>query len=341
VDGYTVLAEIVRRAGGTYLPVLVMTADTTSAASHRALSEGARDFLTKPFDFTDLVLRVGNLLETRSLYQELRRVSGSLASELGQLRQRETDHKAAYQATADAIEHLLSHGGMNMVFQPVIDTLTGTVLGFEALARFSVEPQRGPDQWFADASAVGLGPALELAAVTRALDALAELPADVFLAVNVSAETVLAGDLIGLATPDIAPRLVFELTEHNPIEDYDPVLRALAPLRARGARLAVDDTGAGYASLRHILALSPDIIKLDLSLVRDIHHDAARRALAAALTSFATDTGTHLIAEGVETEEQLATLTSLGIRWAQGYHLGRPAALPSGQSRAGVPTEIS
>jgi EAL domain-containing protein (putative c-di-GMP-specific phosphodiesterase class I) len=339
VDGFAILAEIVRRAAGSYLPVLVMTADTTSDACHRALTEGARDFLTKPFDFTDVVLRVGNLLETRKLHQDLRRASGALAAELGQIRQQETADQAAHQATLDLVRAVLSGDAMHMVFQPVVDTASEVIIGYEALARFAVEPQRGPDKWFADASAVGLGPALELAAVSRALDALPDLPEQAFLAVNVSPETLLGAELVALATPDIAPRVVLELTEHNPIEDYAPVIRALAPLRSRGVRLAVDDTGAGYASLRHILALSPDIIKLDLSLVRDINHDAARRALAAALTSFASDTGTGLIAEGVETADQLATLTSLGIRWAQGYYLGRPEPLSSRKTRTAMATD--
>jgi EAL domain-containing protein (putative c-di-GMP-specific phosphodiesterase class I) len=155
--------------------------------------------------------------------------------------------------------------------------------------------------------------------------------------VNVPAETLLGPELLALAAPDIAPRLVLELTEHMPIQDYGPVLCALGPLRNRGVQLAVDDTGAGYASLRHILTLTPDIIKLDGSLVRGIQHDPARRALAAALISFATDTETRLIAEGVETGDELATLTALGIRWVQGYHLGRPAALKAEQAPASVP----
>jgi EAL domain-containing protein (putative c-di-GMP-specific phosphodiesterase class I) len=323
----------VRRAAGTYLPVVVMTADTTSEVSHRALAAGARDFLTKPFDFKEVILRVGNLLETRQLHQQLRRVSGSLAGQLGEMRRQESADIALRETARRNVEEVLLNESIQMVFQPVIETSSGAVLGFEALARFPGEPPRGPDKWFADASAVGLGAALEMAAVTSALRSLPDLPRDAFLAVNVSAETLLGTDLCAVVTEDIAPRLVLELTEHQPIEDYEPLLRALQPLLDLGARLAVDDTGAGYSSLRHILALRPTIIKLDISLVRDIPRDPARRALAAALVTFANETGSHLIAEGIETAEELATLTALGVSWGQGYYLGRPAPLTATAER--------
>jgi EAL domain-containing protein (putative c-di-GMP-specific phosphodiesterase class I)/CheY-like chemotaxis protein len=332
VDGFTILREVVRRAAGTYLPVLVMTADTTTDASHRALSDGARDFVTKPFDFTEVVLRVGNLLETRQLHQHLRRVGGALAGQLGELRRQESADQALRAAIRRDVEAVLTDGSMHMVFQPVLETTTRAVVGFEGLARFRTDPPRGPDKWFADASEVGLGTQLEMAAVSRAVEALTHLPAGAFLAVNVSAETLLGRGLLDVVLPDFAHRVVLELTEHQPIEDYEPLMRAIKPLRDRGARVAVDDTGAGYSSLRHILALCPDIIKLDISLVRDIHVDPARRALAASLVTFARETGSELIAEGIETAEELSAITALGIRWGQGYHLGRPSPLTADSS---------
>jgi EAL domain-containing protein (putative c-di-GMP-specific phosphodiesterase class I) len=162
-----------------------------------------------------------------------------------------------------------------------------------------------------------------MAAVASAMRVLPDLPANAFLAVNVSAETLLRDELRDVVTAEHGPRMVLELTEHQPIEDYAPLLRALEPLRERGARIAVDDTGAGYASLRHILALRPDIIKLDISLVRDLNHDPARRALAASLVTF-------------ENADELAALTALGIRWGQGYYLGRPAPLATADERQTV-----
>ena len=328
LDGYAVLEQIVQRAAGSYLPVLVLTADSTPAATQRALMAGARDFVTKPFNTAEVMLRVGNLLETRALYQQLRRQHAALAGELGTLRRQETDQAATVAARVAAVQGVLSGGDLQMVFQPVVDLDSGAVWAYEALARFPAEPRRGPDLWFADAAEVGLGTPLEIAAISRALEALPLLPAGTFLAVNVSPPTLLRPELLDVVSAELAPRLMLELTEHVPVEDYAPVLRALEPLRAKGARLAVDDTGAGFASLRHILALAPDVLKLDISLVRGIDADPARRALAAALVSFGADTGAALIAEGIETPAELATLIRLGLRWGQGYHLGRPAPLP-------------
>lgn len=122
-------------------------------------------------------------------------------------------------------------------------------------------------------------------------------------------------------------RIVLEITEQHAIEEVAAITAAVAPLRAGGMRLAVDDAGAGYSGLQQILALKPDLIKLDRTLIQDIHHDPAKRSLAAALAAFAADTGSTLIAEGVETESELAMLRVAGIDKVQGYLLGRPMPL--------------
>jgi EAL domain-containing protein (putative c-di-GMP-specific phosphodiesterase class I) len=124
-----------------------------------------------------------------------------------------------------------------------------------------------------------------------------------------------------------AKRLVVEITEHEPVEAYDELAASLQPLRDLGVRIAIDDAGAGYASLRHTLAVSPDIVKVDISLTRSIDLDRGRRALASALISFADEMDMTIIAEGIETEAELTTLADLGVRYGQGYHLAEPAAL--------------
>jgi EAL domain-containing protein (putative c-di-GMP-specific phosphodiesterase class I) len=148
-----------------------------------------------------------------------------------------------------------------------------------------------------------------------------------YLAINVSPETVLAGQLDDVLDDVAVERIVLEITEHAAIASYEQLAAALDPLRARGLRVAVDDAGAGYASFRHILRVRPDLIKLDMALTREIDRDHARRALASALITFARETGTSIVAEGVETFEELRTLRQLGVRVAQGYHLGRPGPL--------------
>jgi EAL domain-containing protein (putative c-di-GMP-specific phosphodiesterase class I) len=119
--------------------------------------------------------------------------------------------------------------------------------------------------------------------------------------------------------------VVLELTEHVPVEDYAVLNAALAPLRACGARVAVDDTGSGFASLRHIIDLHPDIIKLDIAITRGIDTDPSRAALAGMLAGFAVEMGIDVVAEGVETLAQRDRLLELGVVHGQGDLLGRPA----------------
>jgi EAL domain-containing protein (putative c-di-GMP-specific phosphodiesterase class I) len=201
------------------------------------------------------------------------------------------------------------------------------VVGYEGLSRFPDGGAFPPQQWFADAFAVGLGPELEWLAAMSALGCLDALPADTFLAIKMSPATILYASERGLCPPDACSRVVIELTEHVPIEDYSVVQRALETVRSLGARLAADDLGSGYAGFRHLVSLRPDIIKLDQSLVRRIHSSTGQRALAAALVAFARDVGAHVIAEGVEEPAELDTLRSMGVPWAQGYHLGDPEPL--------------
>ena len=324
VDGYAVLAQIRAFAAGSYLPVLVLTADTTASARNRALREGAQDFLTKPVDIVEAVLRMANLLETRLLYQTLRREVGVA----------DPTAVTAGRGTRVRIEKVLLDRAIRPVYQPVFDIATMATVGYEGLSRFSnpapaAPVPGGPDRWFADAFAVGLGIELEWLAAKMQMPFLDACPPPTFLAVNMSPATILHITDNKLCGPTVCPRIVIELTEHVPIQDYSAVHRALAEMRGHGARLAADDLGSGYAGFRHLIALQPDIIKLDISLVAGIHRSHPQRALAAALVTFANDIGATVIGEGVEHAAELEVLRGIGVRWAQGYHLGRPAPTAS------------
>jgi EAL domain-containing protein (putative c-di-GMP-specific phosphodiesterase class I) len=166
-------------------------------------------------------------------------------------------------------------------------------------------------------------------ALRTAIDALPRLPTGVFLAVNASPPTILAPALTVELKDIEIKRLVLKVTEQRPIDSYRHFADALHPLRQRGLRLAIDDVGAGFASLNHILRLAPDLIKFDRSLTREIDTDHRARALAVAVTGFALETGTAVLAEGIETDRQLAVVKALGFSLGQGYLLGRPAPLPS------------
>ena len=158
------------------------------------------------------------------------------------------------------------------------------------------------------------------------------IPSDVLLAVNASPATILSGRLPAMLDSLPLRRISIEITEHAPVDDYEALRAALAPLRAQGVRIAIDDAGAGYASFQHIIQVKPDAIKLDIGLTRDINIDPARRALAAALIYFADKTDSIIIAEGIETKAERDTLTTLGVMRGQGYFLGRPVPLQEAQA---------
>jgi EAL domain-containing protein (putative c-di-GMP-specific phosphodiesterase class I) len=196
------------------------------------------------------------------------------------------------------------------------------VVGYEALTRFDVP--RTPAQVFAEAAALGRTLDLEAATMRAALAAAQDLPRQCWLSLNVS-PALLADQLtMHQLLKDVRRAVVLEISEHDAITDYEPIAACLRSL-GRTRVVAVDDAGAGFASLRHILEVRPAYVKLDLGLVQQVSGDLTRRALVAGMVRFATDAGFKLIAEGIETEDDLAALRDLGLRLGQGYLLGRPA----------------
>jgi len=207
------------------------------------------------------------------------------------------------------------------VFQPIVDLKSHAIVGFEALTRFTDGIR--PDLRFTEAAAAGLGHQYELAAIEAALVAAPKLPEGAFLTLNMSPGLVLEGSRrLRKAIKATARRLILELTEHVSVDDYAALRKAVAALG--DVELAVDDAGAGYASLRHILELRPKFTKLDISLVQGIAADKLRQALVVGLVYFARESGCHLIAEGVESEDEATALQQLGVEYAQGYLFGRP-----------------
>jgi EAL domain-containing protein (putative c-di-GMP-specific phosphodiesterase class I) len=253
-------------------------------------------------------------------------VAGDVVAELAQRLARQERDKTAHRDVRLEVERVIAEARLAMVFQPIVELASGRVVGVEALARFPGS-DLGPATWFARAAEVGLAAELELTAVRVALADLDALDPEVFLAVNVSPDVAASAELATTLAASDPRRIVLEVTEHAPVDDYAGLQRALDPLRHAGLRLAIDDAGAGYASLRHIVKLAPDVIKVDVSLTRRIDTDRVQRALTAALTSFAAQTGTGIVAEGIETPSQLRALRDLGVRCGQGYLLARPAPL--------------
>lgn len=249
--------------------------------------------------------------------------AASLGQELGD----EAARRDAPESAMRRIPRAIGGEGLRMVLQPIVSLPTMRTVGAEALARFD-RPPGGPEQWFAEADALGLGLPLEMAAVNAALALLGELPADTYLSVNVSPAALCSEDLAWALEGVDARRVVLEITEHSSVAEYARLLESVDRLRRGGARLAVDDAGAGYASFRHILSLRPDIIKFDRHMVTQLDVDPARRALVGALVSFGAQMGATLVAEGIETPGELDVLMRLGVACGQGYLLARPGPLP-------------
>jgi EAL domain-containing protein (putative c-di-GMP-specific phosphodiesterase class I) len=288
---------------GAYVGVPVCAADGTAKGMLCCTSRGAQPHL-KDVDLRLIELLAGILAE----------LDGADA------------RAAALESVRTRTTVAIAGEGRTLALQPIVDVLTGVAAGVEALARFD-SPQP-PDVWFAQAEPVGLRLPLELAAARTALAALDRPGHAGYLSLNLSAEAILSEEFPALLAETDPRRLVVEITEHAAVEDYEALTRALVRPRAAGLRLAVDDAGAGYASLRHILKLRPDVIKIDLSLVRDIHLDPVRQALTTSLVTFARSLGAVLVAEGVEQQAELDMLVGLGVRHMQGYLLCPPCADP-------------
>jgi PAS domain S-box-containing protein len=238
--------------------------------------------------------------------------------------QRELDRRA--------ITEILRAERLHVAFQPIIELGHGRVVGVEALARFPSQHGTPTDVVFARAANAGLSLDLELLAVRRALAEAHVLAQTLTVTVNVSPQVLAHPALVdALLASGIDPRrLVVEITEHASIADYTVLEQPRQRLRDIGARLAVDDAGAGYATLQHIVTLSPDIIKIDRGLVAEVDKNRARRALVMAVVVYAIEIGTTtVVGEGVETHDELEALKDLGVDAAQGYLIGRPTTKPT------------
>lgn len=231
---------------------------------------------------------------------------------------------------ADALRHdieqrlapVIHDGGPTVVLQPIVDLGTGRRVGAEALSRFPAAWGLPPDVVFHQAHSADLGHRLELLALERAAAHLAHVTG--YVAMNVSPRTLLTPACGELLARLPAERVLLELSEHEPVEDYAALRAALDAPRAAGMRLAIDDVGAGFSSLRHIVLCGPDVIKLDRTIVDGVGSDPVLRTLVAALVDFAHGNGTRVVAEGVETLPDVEALKELAVDLAQGWYFGRP-----------------
>jgi EAL domain-containing protein (putative c-di-GMP-specific phosphodiesterase class I)/CheY-like chemotaxis protein len=308
--GVDLLRRVRDDAGGETLPVIVVTGDDSVAAEIEGLEAGATDYLYKPVTPEALVARVATHLRDRAAW--LARLDAVAAGRGGA-------------PDSGVIAGVIAQGSFRPVFQPIVDLVDGGLRGYEALTRF--DDAAPPDVRFREALAVGLGPDLELATLARALESATDLPDGAFVSLNVTPGLLHPGgerlqEVLRSATCPV----VLEITEREVIDDYGAIRSVVSALEPT-VRLSIDDAGAGFASMRHVVMLEPNFVKLDRTWVTGIEGEPTKQAMVAGLVHFASSTGCHLIAEGIETESERSTLIDLGVGLGQGYLLGRPEAV--------------
>ncbi len=259
---------------------------------------------------------------------------------LGELIVPDLDEQRARERLEADIMRLVESDRVDIAYQPIMDLHDGRCVGIEALARFP-HPFGVPDVTLMEARTVGLSLELERLAIREAWKIIPSLGPEQFLALNVSPDALVElARRANLRTDLPLTQLVVEITEHSAVASYTALHRELAPLREQGLRIAVDDAGAGYASLRHVLELQPDFIKVDRSLIHGIADDHARRVAVSAFLSLALDLGSTVVAEGIERPTDLSAVRDLGLHAVQGYLLGKPTKNAAAVSRwIGVPQQ--
>ena len=320
--------DVVARLGGDDFAILVPGCDAGMA---RDIAERARDAIDRTCP-QNLIFSIsaGYVCypqhTTEENLTELATSALTLAKKQGGDRTQRYDKQQAQALPSvreqrEEIEALLEEPfSITPVFQPLVELTTGRVVGYEALSRFS---ERSPEAWFNQAHACGLSAELEGAAIRAALE-YDDRPEGTYLSLNCSPSAISSGRVRSIL-PDDLSQYVIEITEHELASEDGALEQALLEMRGRGARIAVDDAGAGYAGLKQVMRVSPDIIKLDRSLIERVHADSAKSALIEFFVLFARRVGAAVCTEGIETLEELTTLIDLGVGYGQGYLLGRPA----------------
>ena len=234
----------------------------------------------------------------------------------------EIQEQKRQRALVERFAPLITAGGPTVVLQPIVELVSGRRVGAEALSRFPAEWGLPPDVCFEQAHDAGVGDELELLALSGANVHLAGVSG--YVSMNVSPATLMTSQCLDLLASFELDRVLLELSEHDQVADYDDLAVALKPLREQGMKLAIDDVGSGFSSLRHVVLTDPDVIKIDRDVVTGVTNEPTRQTLVKALVEFGHGCGAQVVAEGIETEQDAALLTRLGVDLGQGWHFGRP-----------------
>ena len=310
VDGFELVAAI--RRSDDDLPVLLMTGDPSFDGAVRAINSGAVSYMSKPFEPETLVAAVARAARRHGIAR-MRRRADSYATKL----------IAERNELEGRFELALSRAWM--AFQPIVEVSTGRVYAYEALLRTDEETLKRPDILISTAERLdrvhALGRAVRAAVARAAVDA----PPDVLLFVNVHGLELTDEAMFDPSSPlaALAPRVVLEITERIGV---DPIAgpQQIAKLRSLGYRIAVDDLGAGYAALGALATLEPEVVKLDMSLIRDLERHPTKRRVVGAIATLCRELGGRVVAEGVETRAELDAVLAAGIDLVQGFIYAKP-----------------
>ena len=308
--------------------LLAYSAATDRSSVVQMLRGGARGYLVKGAPAEDILEGLRRCADGATALSE--GLAGHLIAEMGELGRAERAFSAAAKARYDRYARLLEPGVVTARYQPVVHLQTGRTVGYEALTGFGPECGPSTEDVFREAHQVGLGVELELHTARVAVEGFKpELarPTETYLAVNASPGLLYRPALLDALSCLPPERVVVEITEQRQFETYDQLRETVSLVHEKGMRVAVDDTGSGFAGLQRLVDVRPEIVKLDRSLTSHIEADQPRRALVAAIRHFADDMGISVVAEGIERIEQLAVLRDMGVDCGQGYLLGRPAPL--------------
>ena len=307
IDGFALIAAI--RRYDDDLPVLLMTGDPSLDGAVRAIDTGAVSYLSKPFDHETLAAGVARAARRHGVARMRRRARSTTDSELTNL--------------AARFDNALARSWM--AFQPIIDVTVSRPFAYEALVRTDEASLNRPDVLIATAERLGRIHDLGRTVRAAVAHAAANVPDDVLIFVNVHGLELTDEDLFGdsCALAPLASRIVLEITERIGLDAVAGPAQ-VGMLRQRGYRIAVDDLGAGYAALGALATLEPEIVKLDMSLVRDIDRHPTKRRVVGAIATLCRELGSRVIAEGVETQAELRTVRDAGIDLIQGFLFARP-----------------
>jgi EAL domain-containing protein (putative c-di-GMP-specific phosphodiesterase class I)/CheY-like chemotaxis protein len=318
------------RRGSPHTDIIALSASEDPVTVVAMLDSGASGYVSKGDSTKEILRAIRRCREGRTSLSA--RVRGAVAETLAEQVTSGSRASGRRNSTRGRIRDVIDGDAIHMVFQPIVNLRSGEVIAVEALARFLTRPRRSPEVWFAEARGSGVGIELELAAASRALSHVKQLPKPARLAVNLSPEAICSEQVFETFERIPLERVIVEVTEQTRILDEDRFHSTIAGWRSEGLLLAVDDVGAGFSGLNRVVDLRPDFIKLDLALTQGIAVDQVRRALVGTLATFAEGIDTAVIAEGIESDAQIAGLLELGVELGQGYRLGRPGPLPRAEA---------